>query len=171
MKLCTDKVVADWLALTPRRVRQLRDEGVIMEKAPGLYDLRRTVTRYVLYVRKGNRADLNDERALLTKAKREAADMENEVRRGTLHSSEEIEKGIKTMCLNIRGRFLTLPAKLAPKLSEMDGNQANIFDELKRAIDEALEGLSSYSIAMAIPEDGDGEEDGREAQRDNGTGH
>ncbi len=59
MKLCTDKVVADWLALTPRRVRQLRDEGVIQEKAPGLYDLRRTVTRYVLYVRKGNRADLN----------------------------------------------------------------------------------------------------------------
>ena len=105
MKLCTDKVVADWLALTPRRVRQLRDEGVIQEKAPGLYDLRRTVTRYVLYVRKGNRADLNDERALLTRAKRVAADMENKVRRGTLHSSEEIEQGIKTVCLNIRSRF------------------------------------------------------------------
>lgn len=158
MKLCTDKVVADWLALTPKRVKQLRDEGVLIEKKPGLYDLRASVLRYVNYIRTGNRADLNGERALLTKAKREAADMENDVRRGTLHSSEDIEKGIKTMCLNIRGRFLTLPAKLAPKLAEMGGNQAAIFDELNRAMKEPLEGLSNYNIAMAMPDGGDDEE-------------
>ena len=158
MKLCTDKVVADWLALTPKRVKQLRDEGVLIEKAPGLYELRASVLRYVNYIRTGNRADLNGERALLTRAKREAADMENDVRRGTLHSSEDIEKGIKTMCLNIRSRFLTLPAKLAPKLAEMNGNQAAIFDELNKAMKEALEGLSNYNIAMAMPDGGDDEE-------------
>lgn len=158
MKLCTDKVVADWLALTQKRVRQLRDEGVLIEKSPGLYDLRASVLRYVNYIRTGNRADLNGERALLTKAKREAADMENEVRRGTLHSSEDIEKGIKTMCLNIRGRFLTLPAKLAPKLAELGGNQAAIFDEINQAMKEALEGLSNYNVAMAMPDGGDDEE-------------
>ncbi len=158
MKLCTDKVVADWLALTPKRVKQLRDEGVLIEKSPGLYDLRASVLRYVNYIRTGNRADLNGERALLTKAKREAADMENDVRRGVLHSSEDIKKGIKTMCLNIRSRFLTLPAKLAPKLAEMDGNQAAIFDELNRAMKEALEGLSNYNIAMAVPDGGNDEE-------------
>ena len=158
MKLCTDKVVADWLALTPKRVKQLRDEGVLIEKSPGLYDLRASVLRYVNYIRTGNRADLNGERALLTKAKREAADMENDVRRGTLHSSEDIEKGIKTMCLNIRSRFLTLPAKPAPKLAEMNGNQAAIFDELNKAMKEALEGLSNYNIAMAMPDGGDDEE-------------
>ena len=158
MKLCTDKVVADWLALTPKRVKQLRDEGVLIEKKPGLYDLRASVLRYVNYIRTGNRADLNGERALLTKAKREAADMENDVRRGMLHSSEDIEKGIKTMCLNIRSRFLTLPAKLAPKLAEMNGNQAAIFDELNRAMKEALEGLSNYNVAMAMLDGGDDEE-------------
>lgn len=158
MKLCTDKVVADWLALTPKRVKQLRDMGVLIEKSPGFYDLRASVLRYVNYIRTGNRADLNSERALLTKAKREAADMENEVRRGMLHSSEDYEKGIKTICLNIRGRFLTLPAKLAPKLSEMGGNQAAIFDEMNRAIKEALEGLSNYNVAMAMPDGGDDEE-------------
>ena len=158
MKLCTDKVVADWLALTTKRVKQLRDEGVLIEKSPGLYDLRASVLRYVNYIRTGNRADLNGERALLTKAKREAADMENDVRRGVLHSSEDIKKGIKTMCLNIRSRFLTLPAKLAPKLAEMNGNQAAIFDELNRAMKEALEGLSNYNIAMAVPDGGNDEE-------------
>ena len=146
MKLCTDKVVADWLALTQKRVKQLRDEGVLIEKSPGLYDLRASVLRYVNYIRTGNRADLN------------GADMENEVRRGTLHSSEDIEKGIKTMCLNIRGRFLTLPAKLAPKLAELGGNQAAIFDELNQAMKEALEGLSNYNVAMAMPDGGDDEE-------------
>jgi len=158
VKLCTDKVVADYLALTPRRVRQLRDEGVIAERSPGLYDLRTAVMQYVAYLRNRNRADLNDERAMLTRAKREAAELENELRRGTMHSSEELEQGIKTMCLNIRSRFLTLPAKLAPKLAEMDGSQADIFDELKRAFDECLEELSHYDLAMAIR----GEDDGRE---------
>lgn len=62
------------------------------------------------------------------------------------------------MCLNIRSRFLTLPAKLAPKLAEMNGNQAAIFDELNKAMKEALEGLSNYNIAMAMPDGGDDEE-------------
>ena len=42
MRLYTSKVIADWLGLTERRVRQLRDEGIIEEQAPGLYDLRAT---------------------------------------------------------------------------------------------------------------------------------
>lgn len=151
MKLYTGKVVAEWLGLTERRVRQLRDEGVISEKVPGLYDMRATVTRYILYLRKGNgRADLNDERALLTKAKREAVNMENEMRRGMLHSAADIEKGIQTMCLNIRSRFLTLPAKLSPTLAAMGGNQAGIFDELKKAIDETLEELRDYNVTFAL---------------------
>ena len=158
MTLYTSKAVAEWLGLTERRVRQLRDEGVIQEKSPGLYDMRKTVTRYILFIRKGNKkADLNDERAMLTRAKREAADMENKVRRGELHSAEDIEKGINTMCLNIRSRFLTLPAKLAPTLVKM-GSQAQIFDELKKAIDEALEELRSFNVALALNGGNDEEE-------------
>ena len=34
MTLYTSKVVAKWLGLTERRVRQLRDEGIISEKMP-----------------------------------------------------------------------------------------------------------------------------------------
>lgn len=46
MTLYTSKVVAQWLCLTERRVRQLRDEGVIVEARPGLYELQPTVARY-----------------------------------------------------------------------------------------------------------------------------
>ena len=161
MKLYTSNVVADWLALTPRRVRQLRDEGVLIEKAPGLYDLQSSVVRYVSYLRKGSRnTNLTVERAMLTRAKREAADMENEVRRGNLHSTEDIEKGLATMCLNIRGRLSTLPAKLSGELAQMGGDRAGIFDKMKRAIDEALEELSDYRTLLALAEGNDEEESG-----------
>ena len=47
------------------------------------------------------------------------------------------------MILNIRGRLLVLPNKLAPALAAMDGDQGAIFDALEQAIREALEGLKS----------------------------
>lgn len=157
MTLYTTKVVAAWLGLTERRVRQLRDEGVIDEQQPGLYDLQATVTRYIQYLRNGSgKISLNDERAGLTKAKREAAEMENKLRMGELHRTEDIEAGLKTVFLNIRGRFLALPAKLSPALSSMGGDQAGIFDELKKAIDEVLEEMSDYRAAFAVK---DGDED------------
>ena len=160
MKLYTSKVVAAWLGLTERRVRQLRDEGVISEKQPGLYDLQATVTKYITFLRNGSgKINLNDERAGLTRAKREAAEMENKLRMGELHRTQDIEAGLKTVFLNIRGRFLALPAKISPTLASMGGNQTAIFDELKQAIDEALEELSDYRVAFAARDgDGDGEE-------------
>ena len=120
-------------------------------------NLQSSVVRYIAYLRKGS---LNDERAMLTRAKREAADMENEVRRGNLHSTEDIEKGLATMCLNIRGRLSTLPAKLSGELAQMGGDRAGIFDKLKGAIDEALEDLSGYNVAFAVKGGDDEEEQG-----------
>ena len=64
-------------------------------------------------------------------------------------------QGIQTMCLNIRSRFLAMPAKLSPTLAAMDGNQAAIFDEMKKAIDETLEELSDYRVAFAVEDTAD----------------
>lgn len=159
MRLYTSKVVAQWLGLTERRVRQLRDEGVIVEARPGLYELQPTVARYISYIGGAGKESLNNERMLLTAEKRKAAEMDNELRRGEVHRTADIERGIKTMFLNIRGRFLALPAKLSPALATMGGNQTAIFDELKKAIDEILEELSDYRVAFAVQ---DGESDGKE---------
>lgn len=155
MKLYTSKIIASWLDLSERRVRQLRDEGVLTETKPGLYELRSTVVRYIIFLRKGS-SNLNDERAMLTKAKREAAEMENALRKGTLHETADIEKGLQTMCLNIRSRFLSLPAKLAPAIAAKKYSQAEIFDFLKQAVDETLEELSKYQTILSL--EGDAEE-------------
>lgn len=161
MRLYTSKVVAQWLCLTERRVRQLRDEGVIMEARPGLYELQPTVARYISYIGGAGKESLNNERMLLTAEKRKAAEMDNALRRGETHRTEDIEQGIKTMFLNMRSRFLALPAKLSPALASMGGNQTAIFDELKKAIDETLEELSDYKVAFAVQ---DGERDGEEEE-------
>ncbi len=155
MKLYTSKIIASWLDLSERRVRQLRDEGVLTETKPGLYELRSTVVRYIIFLRKGS-SNLNDERAMLTKAKREAAEMENALRKGTLHETADIEKGLQTMCLNIRSRFLSLPAKLAPAIAAKKYSQAEIFDFLKQAVDETLEELNKYQTILSL--EGDAEE-------------
>ena len=157
MKLYTTKVVAGWIGRTERRVRQLRDEGIIEEVKPGLYDLRPTVLKYISYLRGTGEVSLQTERMKLTAEKRKAAEMDNELRRGELHSTEDIETGITTMCLNIRGRLLAMPAKLSPALAAAGGNQAEIFDILKAAINEALEEISDYRVALAL--DGDDEDE------------
>lgn len=161
MTLYTSKVVAQWLCLTERRVRQLRDEGVIVEARPGLYELQPTVARYITYIGGAGKETLTNERMKLTRAKREAAELENELRKGEVHRTEDIERGIKSMFLNIRSRFLALPAKLSPTLATMGGNQTGIFDELKQAIDEILEEMSDYRVAFAVQ---DGVSDGEEAE-------
>lgn len=97
MTLYTSKVIAQWLCLTERRVRQLRDEGVIVEARPGLYELQPTVARYIKYLGGAGKENLNTERMKLTAEKRKAAEMDNDLRRGDLHSTQDIEKGIQTM--------------------------------------------------------------------------
>lgn len=82
MTLYTSKVIAQWLCLTERRVRQLRDEGVIVEARPGLYELQPTVARYIKYLGGAGKESLNTERMKLTAEKRKAAEMDNDLRRG-----------------------------------------------------------------------------------------
>jgi phage terminase Nu1 subunit (DNA packaging protein) len=158
MKLYTSKVVAQWLGLTERRIRQLRDEGVLAEDRPGLYDLQAAVLRYIKYLGGAGKESLQTERMKLTAEKRKAAEMDNELRRGEIHNTADIEQGIKTLCLNIRSRMLVLPAKLSPALATKGGDQAAIFDELKSAIDEALEGLADVNVSLASVEAGMNEE-------------
>lgn len=159
--LYKDKVLSQWMGVTPRRVRQLREEGIIEEARPGLYELQPNIVRYISYLRNGaGHGALNDERAMLTKAKREMAQMENDERRGILHRTDEIEKGLNRMVLNFRNRALAIPAKEAPKLVTMGADQGKIFDELTIAVRELLNELQNFNVAFAME---DGEEDDEEA--------
>lgn len=165
MKLYTTKIVAQYLDLSERRVRQLRDEGVLEEKAPGLYDLRSSVRRYINYLRgdKGGKADLNEERAKLTKEKRIAAETENKVRNGKLYRKSDITVGMTTVVMNLRSRLLALPNKLAANIAKLDGDEGKIMDLLQSSLYEIMEEFSNYQVALQPPKDDEeDEQDGEE---------
>ena len=163
MTLYTSKVVAQYLNLSERRVRQLRDEGTIREKRPGLYDLVDTMARYIKFIGAGSKADLNDERAKLTRAKREAAETENRVRNAELLEVGDVEEAYSTMIMNFRSRILALPQKMAPAIVALEGEEQQVQDLLQAELEEALETLSKPEEALAALGDEDNEETEAEA--------
>ena len=142
--------MAEYLDVTERRVRQLRDEEVIRENRPGLYEPMDTMKRYIRYLH-SNGNGLNDERAKLLGVKREKAEIELEEIKGGLHRTEDIERALTTMLMNFRTRIMAIPAKLAGNIVKMT-DQNDVFDALKKETDEALEELSHYDEAFAAGE-------------------
>ena len=164
MKLYDAKAVSRFLDLSERRVRQLRDEKVIVEARRGLYDLIDTNRRYINYLRKRNpesesKVDYNTERALLVRAKRKNEEYELQLKENQLHASEDIEAVMKDMLVNFKSRLMAIPAKLAPVLCKKT-DRAEIFKLLKEHIDEALQELSDFKTAFGEEVKEDEESDG-----------
>jgi len=163
MKLYDVKAVARFLDVSERRVRQLRDEKVIAEVRPGLYDLIDTNHRYINYLRKRNPEseeviDYNTERAKLVRAKRKNEEYELQLKENRLHSSEDIEAVMKDMLVNFKARLMAIPAKLAPVLCKKT-DRAEIFKLLKEHIDEALMELSDFNATFGERVNDDEESD------------
>lgn len=161
MTLYTAKAIAEYLDLTDRQVRKLRDRGVLKDRRPGLFELKETVRAYVAFIRQGD-ADANDEKARLMQVKRKTAEMNYERERGALHETADIELALRTLLLNMRTRFLAAAAKLAPELAKMGTNQAAIYDRLRAELVETLEQLADYETAFAAR--------GGKGQEGNGAG-
>lgn len=147
MKLYTVKAVATWLDLTESRVRQLRQQKIITEYKPGLFDLKIVTHEYINYLRKNSQpegsVDYNAERAKLMRAKRENQELELRLRKNELHEAEEIEKVMTDTLIKFKTRLMAIPAKLSPKLAKKK-DQTEIFKLIKAAIDEALEELADF---------------------------
>ncbi len=148
MKMYTAAAVARRLDMTERNVRLLRDKGVLTEYKPGLYDLPTVTVQYINFLRQKNpeaedKVDYNTERAKLVRAKRESQELELQVRKNELHTTEDVEKALTDMLVNFRTKLMAIPAKLSPIMAKKK-DQTEIFKLLKAAIDETLEELSDF---------------------------
>ena len=157
MKLYTAAVVAQWLDISDRRVRQLRQKGVLEEARPGLYNLKDCVHRYIEYLKKDGSAeeavDYNTERAKLARAKREKEELELELKRREVLQAADVEKVMVEMLLRFRQKIRNIPVKQSPALA-VETDQMEIFLALKRATDEALEELADFDGLLAEMEEG-----------------
>lgn len=148
MKMYTAAAVARRLDMTERNVRLLRDKGVLTEYKPGLYDLQTVTVQYINFLRKKNpeaedKVDYNTERAKLVRAKRESEELELQVRKNELHTTEDIEKALTDMLVNFRTKLMAIPAKLSPIMAKKK-DQTEIFKLMKAEIDETLEELADF---------------------------
>lgn len=164
MKLYTAAVVAKWLDISERRVRQLRDQKVLTEARPGLYNLSDCVHRYIEFLRRDGTEDAaidyNQERARLVRAKREKEELELRQQKGELHEAEEISALVTDMLMRFKARLMAIPAKQSPILSKKT-DQTEIFSILKAAIDEALLELSDAdSLFQGQQDTQEGKENG-----------
>ncbi|MCL2356627.1 MAG: hypothetical protein FWC70_05625 [Defluviitaleaceae bacterium] len=154
MKLYDTKAISRVLNLSERRVRQLKDKGIISEykAGTGLYDLIQTNHRYIDYLRNRNpdseqAADYLTERALLVRAKRRDAEYDLAVKERELHAASDVMAVMSGMLTTFKARILAIPAKLSPILSKKTGKR-EIFRILKDSMEEALAELSDYGQAF-----------------------
>lgn len=141
-------VISKLLDLTPRRIRQLVDEGVIQRAEKGRYELVSSVRGYIRYLRdRAIGADaLPDEsarasRARLLKAQAEAQEMENAKNRGYLLSVAMIERAWAEMAASFKARILSIPGKAAPQVVSCN-SISEVKAVLERMVFEALDELS-----------------------------
>ena len=155
MKLSPAAVVAQWLDISDRRVRQLRQKGVLAEARPGLYNLKDCVHRYIEYLKKDGSpeeaVDYNTERAKLARAKREKEELD--LKRREVIQAADVEKVMVEMLLRFRQKIRNIPVKQSPVLA-VETDQMEIFLALKRATDEALEELADFDGLLEEMEEG-----------------
>ena len=150
------KLLGEILDLTPQRISQLVNDGVIPRSARGRYELVPAVKAYIQFLRK--RPTNNDpgdddyatQRTRLTKAKADMAEMEKEQMANNLIPADDVSNAWDIMTSNMRSRLLSIPTKTATTVfSANDVNEAKKI--LRENINEALKELSAVEIKTNNP--------------------
>lgn len=150
--LYTSKAVGEWLGITDRQVRNLRDQGVLSEVRPGVFDMKVCVRQYLNF-KIGNKDD--QARLVAARAEREETrgkieKMRMEEAQGDLHRTEDVERALKTIFANFKNRLEIVPTKYASTMAQLT-DPAEAHDILQKAVQEALVELSDPEIALAAP--------------------
>lgn len=153
MALYTSKAVAEVLGVTERRVRELRDEGVLSEERPGIFNMKTVVKQYLAY-KIGDKDDssrLTAARADREEIRGKIEKMKMEEAKGDLHRTEDVERGLKAIFANFKNRLETIPTKYAKTMAQLT-DPVEAHDILQKAVEEALIELSNPDVALAEPE-------------------
>lgn len=153
MALYTSKAVAEVLGVTERRVRELRDEGVLSEERPGIFNMKTVVKQYLAYKigDKDDQSRLAAARADREETRGKIEKMKMEEAKGDLHRTEDVERGLKAIFANFKNRLETIPTKYAKTMAQLT-DPVEAHDILQKAVEEALVELSNPDIALAEPE-------------------
>ena len=137
------------LQLSDRRIRQLAEENIIIRAAKGRYKLMENISNYILTLKVSMEAgnsqisdgeiDLEEEKAMHERVKRQISELKLLTMQGELHKSEDVERVMTDMLVSIKTKLLSMPAKLAPILvsrSDIDFVKRTINSEVFEILNE-----------------------------------
>lgn len=142
--------LAKILNMSERHLRRLAEENVIKKNGQNKYLFLESVHSYLDYLELKNAADvdLKDEKIKeeIKKIKKdtELKALKISELKNQLHSATVIEEVMTNMLVNIKGKLLSLPNKLAPAVIACD-NLGEIQDIILTGISDTLTELSEYS--------------------------
>lgn len=145
------EAVAKALNLTPRRVQQLKAEG-LPTVGRGQYELGPCMAWYIRYLQgkldklgpntNAETPDLVAEKTRLAKEQGDKIALENAIKRGQLVYADEVERVWADHISSAKSKILVIPSKLGPQLVNID-NANVIAGKLRDELDEALAELAA----------------------------
>lgn len=153
VKLVSSKELSLIIGVTERTVQILAKNGFITCQKDGnknRYDLYQVIQEYIAYCAKKEDKGFSSleeekmsEEVRLKRAKADAAELELNELRGSLHSADDVEKITTDLVLFVRSGLLSLPGMLAMDVVEAkDAGEAS--EIIKKSVFNILEELAGY---------------------------
>lgn len=142
--------LADLFGVSDRYIRQLANDDILKKSGRGQYLLKESIQGYIQFLKDTNSvsADLKD---LKLKKETEKLDKDIELKtlkiselKNELHEASIVEKVMSAMLLNLKGKLLSVPNKVAPLIVACD-NLGDIQSIVLENIETCLLELSEYS--------------------------
>ena len=157
--------LAKILGISDRHLRRLAEENVIKKNGQGRYYFIENVQAYISYVENLNDApaDLKEEKMKeeikKTKKDVELKDIKIKELKNELHPAEVIKRVMTNVLVNIKGKFLAMPNKIAPLVIGLE-NLGEIQEVIDTEIRDILLDISEYDAeTFKTNEVYEGEED------------
>jgi phage terminase Nu1 subunit (DNA packaging protein) len=150
--------IAKLLLLSDRRVQQLTKEGVIPKAERGRYELAPAVQGYVRFLQErslrsdSSPLDYHMEKARLTKAQADSAEIEAAKARQDVASVKQIEKNLAGLFAEVRTNIRNIPDRVVSSLIGMT-DEREFKNILAREIDLALDALAESDVLIEASEE------------------
>lgn len=135
--------LAEIFGITPRRVQELTKNEFMPQISRDCYDLKEATRFYVAFIRDASGqsgvASYSEERAGLTKARREHVELQNKKLSGNLVDSDEVEQSVMKLMFYLKDALFRLPSKLCGMLARMNKEgeiKAKILAEITKCLNE-----------------------------------
>ena len=141
--------LAKIIGISDRHLRRLAEENVIKKNGQGRYYFIENVQAYISYVENLNDApaDLKEEKMKeeikKTKKDVELKDIKIKELKNELHPAEVIKRVMTNVLVNIKGKFLAMPNKIAPLVIGLE-NLGEIQEVIDTEIRDILLDISEY---------------------------